>query len=201
MIPRTQVKVFTDNLYQLLIAKLSCPKGIYHDRCGMRYADGIGELDLTFLCQSCRHHIFCHVPSRICWRTIHLCAVFAGKLRRRGAPYRHRCPQSASARSVRCRRAVANNKPAGWVYEKIWCSHQSHLPGSQRQTHAFNILMDLLLEISGLCCESTTASRRKELHFHRILPSPESYRPDADMAACRFCAPLSACVTACGPAR
>ena len=47
---RAKVEVLADDLCQLLIRKLTGTEGFNLDGCGMGYADGIGKLNLTFIC-------------------------------------------------------------------------------------------------------------------------------------------------------
>lgn len=76
---RTKVKVFADNLYQLLIGNLSCSVGIYHNRGRIGYTNGIRKLNLTLVCKLCRHKVLCHITRCIGRGTVNLCAVLSGE--------------------------------------------------------------------------------------------------------------------------
>ena len=76
---RAKVKVFSDDLYQLLVRKLSGSVGICHNGGRLCHADGIGKLDLALLGKSCCHNVLCNITRCISCRTVYLCAVLSGE--------------------------------------------------------------------------------------------------------------------------
>ena len=54
-------------------------EGLYHDRDRLRHADGVGDLHLAAVGQSCGHDVFGYPARRIGCRAVHLGAVLAGK--------------------------------------------------------------------------------------------------------------------------
>ncbi len=89
---RTQIKILTDHFHQLLICNFPRPEGIHHNGCGLRHTNGICQLNLTFLCQPCRHNILRYITCRIGSASVHLCTVLAGESAAAGH-IRHRYPQ------------------------------------------------------------------------------------------------------------
>ena len=89
---RAQIEVLADNLYQLGIRYLASSEGVHIDRSRARYADGIGQLNLTtgqpdlpLRCSLPRNGL--HKPQNgLPW-----CSPCRRKLRRRDAPFHRRC--------------------------------------------------------------------------------------------------------------
>ena len=73
----TEVEVFTDDFYQLFIGNLSGTVCIHHDGCGMRHADGVGELNLALVGKACGNDVLRRVTGRISCGAVHLGAVLA----------------------------------------------------------------------------------------------------------------------------
>ena len=74
---RTEIKILSHNLNQLLIGEPACAEGIYHDRSRVCNTDCIRKLNLAFLSKSGCNNIFCRITGRICRGPVYLRAVLA----------------------------------------------------------------------------------------------------------------------------
>ena len=62
---RTQIEVLADDLDQASVAELASAVSIDIDRGRSRYTDGVGQLDLTLICQSGCYQVLGYVTCRI----------------------------------------------------------------------------------------------------------------------------------------
>ena len=76
---RTQIKVFTDDLYQTGVGQLTGTEGVYHDGCGVSHTDSVGQLDLTFVSQAGTNDVFGYVTGCVSCGTVYLGAIFTGE--------------------------------------------------------------------------------------------------------------------------
>ena len=58
---RSQIEVFTDDLYQFFIAHFTGSCGVYVDGSRMCHTDRIRQLDLTLVSQTCCYDILCNI--------------------------------------------------------------------------------------------------------------------------------------------
>ncbi len=133
---RAKVEMLADNSDQLLIAQFPRSKGINHDGGGLCDADGIGQLDFTFIGQSCRNDIFRYITGRIRCGTVNLGAVLSGE---GSAAVAGISAVSINDNFAACQTAVAmrssDYEPACRVDKESGLRNQSFRRAESDQTH------------------------------------------------------------------
>ena len=76
---RSQIEVFTDDLYQFFIAHFTGSCGVYVDGSRMCHTDRIRQLDLTLVSQTCCYDILCNITCCVSCGTVNFGAVFSGE--------------------------------------------------------------------------------------------------------------------------
>ncbi len=74
----TEIKILPDDFHQFFIAQFSGAEGVYHNGCGLCHSNGISQLNLTLLCQTCRNNVFRHISCGISCASVHLGTVLTG---------------------------------------------------------------------------------------------------------------------------
>ena len=75
---RSQIEILFDQLGDLLISNFTCSKGIYKNGNRFCHADGVSQLYLAFVGDSCGYYVFSCVSGRIGRAAVNFCRVFAG---------------------------------------------------------------------------------------------------------------------------
>ena len=60
-----QVNRFENQFLDLVCRELTRTEGVYQEGYRLGNADGIADLNLTLVCQTCRHYIFRQLPGHI----------------------------------------------------------------------------------------------------------------------------------------
>ena len=76
---RTQVEHLLYGLLKHIVANNAGAEGLYHNGNRLGNADGIRQLNLAALCQTCRNNVLRNPAGRIRARAVHLGRVLAGK--------------------------------------------------------------------------------------------------------------------------
>ena len=147
----TEIKILADDLYEALIGKLSGSKCINIDRGRLCNTDGIGKLDLAFVCQSGCYQVLCRITCCISCGTVYLCTVLSGECAAAvscvaAVGVDDDLPTGQAAVTMR----AADNETSGGVNEELGLIiHQ--LCGKDRiQNILTDICMDLLLGHIGI---------------------------------------------------
>ena len=66
-------------LHQLIVSQLAGAVGVYHNGSRLCHTDGVGQLDLALVSQTCCNDIFCHITGCVSCGTVNLGAVLTGE--------------------------------------------------------------------------------------------------------------------------
>ena len=74
-----QVADLTQQLGHLLVGNLAGTVGVNADRNRLCHTDGIGQLHLNLISQTCSHQILGHIAGHVCTAAVHLGGILAGE--------------------------------------------------------------------------------------------------------------------------
>ena len=158
---RSQIEVFTDDLYQFFIAHFTGSCGIYVDGSRMCNTDRIGQLDLALISQTCCYDVLCNVTCCVSCGTVNLCAVFSG--------------ESSAAVTTVSTVSIYDNLSSGQTTVTVWSADYkssgftknlvsaSTISAGRTSSKTYFLISSWICSCvtSGSCCvDSTTASRR-----------------------------------------
>ena len=76
---RAKIEHAADDLHQLIVSQLAGAVGVYHNGSRLCHTDGVGQLDLALVSQTCCNDIFCHITGCVSCGTVNLGAVLTGE--------------------------------------------------------------------------------------------------------------------------
>ena len=143
---RSQVKMFPDDLCQLLITKFAGSECLDHNGGGLSHTNRIGQLDLNLVCKPGRNQVLRDITGCISAGAVHFGAVLAGESSATVPCISAICiHNSLASLEAGIAMRTSDDKTTGRIYEKLGLII-NQLGRNNGFKHIFaDILMDLFL--------------------------------------------------------